>query len=161
MAAVYDSLDFAVLLWWHSTQLEVMMEKVLSAPESREKGFVDFLVMPQWPKFYWKPPLVRFLYFPVLLCWGTSLQHMDLVWTVKNLCKLSLLMIVGSWRDVSVVNSIGCFFRGPSSIPIIHIGNLQPFITPVSGDPTHSLVFVGTKHACGTQTCMLAKHSYT
>jgi hypothetical protein len=38
-------------------------------------------------------------------------------------------------------------------------GGSQPYMTPVLGNPT--LLSVDSKHTCGAQTFMQAKHSYT
>lgn len=104
-------LTFAALLWWHSTLLEVMIEKVFRAPESRKSFWVlilHFLVMPS-----------------DLTSAGSHLLHLPMLTLLKNkssvhgpyadsqeLVKTCSVMIVGALRDVSAVDSIGCFFRG-------------------------------------------------
>lgn len=59
------------------------------------------------------------------------------------------------WRDSSAVMSTGCFSRRPGFDPKYPHGVLQPFATPVPGDPTPSygLHCITGRHIIHMYTC--------
>jgi hypothetical protein len=64
------------------------------------------------------------------------------------------------WRDGSLVKSTVCSSRGPGFGSWRHHGGLQPSVFPVLGDPTPFFSFP-MYQACGGQTYIQEKHSYT
>lgn len=64
-----------------------------------------------------------------------------------------LKISLGGWKDRSAFKSTFCSYRGPPGL----ILSLQQSVTPFPGVLTPSFD-TGTRHACGAQACLKAKH---